>query len=225
MPWNPDQYNQFEKQRSEPFDDLLALVNCRPNLRVIDLGCGTGALTRRLADTLPESDVLGIDTSPEMLAQATPQVRPGLRFEQAALEAVTGQWDLVFSNAAIHWVEDHHALIPRLLGLVAPGGQLALQMPSNHNSFAHLALRAVASEAPFRAALNGWNRVAPVLPIDQYAELLYAHGGENLTVFEKVYPHVLENAEAVMNWIRGTTLVPYLERLPAGLHALFMSRY
>src|SRR5689334_2351881 len=96
MPWDPDRYLQFREERYATFADLLALINVRPGLRVIDLGCGGGELTRRLADALPDSDVLGIDTSPEMLARAAEYARPGLRFEQRALEHVTGAWDLVF---------------------------------------------------------------------------------------------------------------------------------
>src|ERR671939_563755 len=98
MPWNPTQYHQFQKDRFAPFEDLFTLVNVRPRMTVIDLGCGTGELTRRLADGLPESDVLGIDSSPEMLERARAQEeREGLRFEQAAVEEISGAWDLVFS--------------------------------------------------------------------------------------------------------------------------------
>ncbi len=225
MPWNPERYHQFEQERSAPFDDLLQLIERREGLDVIDLGCGTGELTRRLADYLPESNVLGIDSSPEMLAKASALERPGLRFERGQIEMATDQWDLVFSNAAIQWVDDHPTLIPRLLGLVKPGGQLVVQLPSNHDSFAHRAIMATAGEQPFREALNGWTRPSPVLPLDHYAELLYANGGRKLTVFEKVYPHVLENAEAVRDWTRGTALVPYMERLPEALHASFLERY
>jgi trans-aconitate 2-methyltransferase len=225
MPWNPDRYHQFEQERSAPFDDLLKLVECRPGLDVVDLGCGTGELTRRLADALPDSNVLGLDSSPEMLARAASQARPGLRFEHAQIENVTGQWNLVFSNAAIQWVDDHPVLIPRLLKMVKAGGQLVVQLPSNHDSFAHRAILETASESPFRKAFGGWVRQTPVLPLEQYADLLYANGGRSLTVFEKVYPHVLENAEAVRDWTRGTALVPYLERLPEALHTPFLERY
>ena len=225
MPWNPDTYRQFEKERSAPFEDLLNLIECRNGLDVIDLGCGTGELTRRLAKELPNSNVLGIDNSPQMLAKALPLMGKGLRFEQAQLESVAGQYDLVFSNAAIQWVPDHHALIPKLMSLVRPGGQLVVQLPSNHKTFSHTAIIETASEAPFRDALNGWTRQPPVLLVGQYAELLYKHGGRNLTVFEKVYPHVLENADAVREWTKGTALVPYLEKLPADLHSAFLERY
>src|SRR5215475_6304860 len=99
MPWNPDRYHKFQAERFAPFDDLMALIECRENLSVIDLGCGTGELTRRLADALPNSDVIGIDSSAEMLARAASQVRPGLRFAQQNIEEIEGQYDLVFSHA------------------------------------------------------------------------------------------------------------------------------
>jgi trans-aconitate 2-methyltransferase len=225
MPWDPDRYHQFQDERAAPFNDLLTLVHVRPGLRVIDLGCGTGELTRRLAGALPASDVLGLDSSPEMLRRAAEQERPGLQFAQGRIEDVTGAWDLVFSNAAIHWVDDHATLVSRLLGLVRPGGQLVVQLPSNHNHPSYVFIREIAGEEPFRTALDGWVRQSPVLSIDGYAELLYRHGGPDLIVFEKIYPHILADADALADWTSGTVLVPYFERLPPELHAPFMERY
>jgi trans-aconitate 2-methyltransferase len=225
VPWNPEQYHQFQKDRFAPFEDLFALVEVRAQMSVIDLGCGTGELTGRLKERLPESDVLGVDSSEEMLRRAREQERDGLKFKQASIEEVEGAWDLVFSHAAIHWVENHRALIPRLLSLVRPGGQLAVQLPSNHTHPSHTLIEEITLQEPFRAALNGWTRTSPVLPINEYAELLYAHGGSQITVFEKVYPSLLENSDAVAEWTKGTTLVPYLERLPESLYEPFMQRY
>ncbi len=225
MPWNPDRYHQFQSQRAAPFEDLVALIKVRVGLRVIDLGCGTGELTRRLADMRPESDVVGIDSSPEMLARAEQHARPGLRFECGAIESVSGTWDLVFSHAAIHWVADHDTLIPRLFGLVRPGGQLAVQMPSNHNHPTHRLITQIASEPPFREALDGWTRHSPVLSIEDYAALLYDCGAQDMIVFEKIYPHVLENADAMADWTAGTALVPYFERLSDSMQETFMQEY
>src|SRR5215510_10620625 len=98
MPWDPNLYHKFESERSAPFYDLLALVDARPNLKVVDLGCGTGELTRKLADTLPNSDVTGIDSSPQMLDKADSIQLPGLVFEQGDQATLTGDWDLIFSN-------------------------------------------------------------------------------------------------------------------------------
>jgi trans-aconitate 2-methyltransferase len=98
-------------------------------------------------------------------------------------------------------------------------------MPSNHNHPTHRYITDLAAESPFREALNGWSRHSPVLTIDRYAELLHAHGAQELTVIEKVYPHLLPDADAVAEWTRGTALIPYLERLPADLEAAFLDRY
>jgi trans-aconitate 2-methyltransferase len=120
---------------------------------------------------------------------------------------------LIFSNAALQWSDDHERLIPYLFNRLAPGGQIVVQMPSNHNSTAHLSIIQAAKQQPFASALGGWTRQSPVLPIEAYAELLFREEAQEILVFEKVYPHVLENADAVVDWISGTALVPYFERL------------
>ena len=213
MPWNPDLYHKFQSERSAPFHDLLALVDVRPRLKVIDLGCGTGELTRQLADQLPESEVNGLDSSPEMLTNAASFQRPGLVFVKGDQSALTGEWDLIFSNAALQWSENHAELIPSLYRKLAPGGQIAVQVPSNHDHISHRIYRETANEEMFKFLLNGYQRYSPVLKIDDYARILFNCGAEQITVFEKVYPHVLEDSDAVVEWISGTALVPYFERL------------
>jgi trans-aconitate 2-methyltransferase len=221
MPWDPKQYHKFQAERSAPFFDLLRLVEVRPNLNVVDLGSGTGELTRQLADTLPNSDVTGLDSSTQMLekaqafASADPStaLRTSLHFKQGDQARLTGEWDLIFSNAALQWSENHAELIPYLYERLKPGGQLAVQVPSNHNHISHQLYRETAGEEPFQSILNGFQRYAPVLSIDEYARLFFACGAENIIVFERVYAHVLEDAEAVVEWISGTALVPYFERL------------
>ena len=225
MPWDPQQYHKFQSERFAPFEDLVRLVTIRPGLRVVDLGCGTGELTRRLADMLPESEVVGLDSSPQMLERAQQQARPGLRFEQGPIQELSGEWDLIFSHAAIQWVDDHEALIPRLLSHVRPGGQIAIQQPNNIGHVSHLMIQQVAAEEVFRSALGGWTRQWPQLTAERYAELLFANGAEDLTVFEKIYPHVMPDSDAVVEWTRGTALVPYLERLPEALREPFLDRY
>ncbi len=215
MPWNPEQYHKFQSERSAPFYDLLKLVEIRPQLKAIDLGCGTGELTRVLADTLPESDVTGLDSSLQMLdaARAASYSSSNLRFEQGDLSELTGSWDLIFSNAAIQWCEDHEKLIPYLFSKLNHGGQLCVQIPSNHNHISHLLIRETAKEAPFNKILNGFERIAPVLSIEQYTKILFEQNAKNIIVFEKIYPHILENSDAVVEWISGTALVPYFEKL------------
>jgi trans-aconitate 2-methyltransferase len=213
MPWDPKQYHKFQAERSAPFFDLLALVEIRPDLKVVDLGCGTGELTRHLAQALPDSNVTGLDSSPTMLEKAAAYADTGLHFEQGDQSQLTGEWDLIFSNAALQWSENHEELIPSLYEKLLPGGQLAVQVPSNHNHISHQIYRETATEEPFRSVLNGFQRYAPVLSIDEYARLFFECGAENIVVFEKVYPHILGDADAVVEWISGTALVPYFERL------------
>lgn len=216
MPWNPDQYHKFQAARSAPFEDVAALVTVRDGLRAVDLGCGTGELTRKLADRLPRCTMLGLDNSPEMLAKAAPHARDGVRFELGSVEdfAAGGEtYDLVFSHATLHWIPDHPRLFPALLARVRAGGQFVVQMPSNFNHIAQRLVVDIALEEPFRAWLGGFVRYSPVLPIDDYAALLFAAGFENITVFEKIYPQVHETSDGVAEFTKGSVLVPYLERL------------
>jgi trans-aconitate 2-methyltransferase len=213
MPWNPDQYHKFQSQRAAPFYDLLALVDARPNLKVIDLGCGSGELTRQLADKLPNSHVTGLDSSPQMLDKAASFANSNLVFQQGDQSTLTGEWDLIFSNAALQWSENHTELIPHLFDKLKPGGQLAVQVPSNHNHISHQVYRETAEDDMFKFILQGFQRYAPVLSIDNYSRILFDCGAEDINVFEKIYPHVLEDSDAVVEWISGTALVPYFERL------------
>ncbi|MDA2919811.1 methyltransferase domain-containing protein [Desulfobacterota bacterium AH_259_B03_O07] len=225
MSWDPYCYNKLHKERLEPFEDLLKLVKKREGLKVIDLGCGTGETTSMLADKLPGSRIVGIDSSPDMLKKATEWVRPGLTFEMRSIENLSGKWDLIFSNAAIHWLDKHDELVPKFFSHINPGGQLVIQIPSNQNHPSQTLLSKVAQEDPFRDALDGWVRVSPVLQIHEYADLLYLNNGTNIIVFEKVYPHVLKDVDAVVNWMRGSALIPYLERLPNKFHDSFLESY
>ncbi|HSP06781.1 MAG TPA: methyltransferase domain-containing protein [Acidobacteriota bacterium] len=225
MPWNPECFVRFRQERYAPFDDLVRLVRVRPGLDAIDLGCGPGELTSRLSDLLPRSSVVGIDSSAAMLEKAQSLSRPGLRFELRPIEQMKGDWDLVFSHAAIQWVDDHRSLIPKLFSHVRPGGQLVVQVPANHD---HPVLRLIvetAAEPPFQDAMGGWHRESPVLPLQEYGEILYAMGGKDLTILEKVYPHVLQDSDALADWTSGTALVPYMERLPKELHEPYMMEY
>lgn len=213
MPWNPDLYHKFQAERSAPFYDLLTLVDVRSNLQVIDLGCGSGELTRRLADKLPNSRVTGLDSSPQMLEKAGSFVRRGLVFQQGDQSTLTGEWDLIFSNAALQWSENHVELIPYLFDKLKPGGQIAVQVPSNHNHISHQIYRETAEEDMFKFILQGFQRYSPVLTIENYSRILFNCGAEEINIFEKIYPHILENSDAVVEWISGTALVPYFERL------------
>jgi trans-aconitate 2-methyltransferase len=159
--WNPDQYARFQAERSQPFFDLVGLVRARPGMRVVDLGCGTGQLTAEMHRRLGARETLGVDSSSAMLAQAGAFAGEGVRFEQADLRDLAarpqsaGAFDLVLSNAALQWVPEQAAVIEGLTGLLAPGGQIAIQVPSNEEHASHATAREVAAEEPFRTALGG----------------------------------------------------------------------
>jgi trans-aconitate 2-methyltransferase len=224
--WDPAQYERFRDERSQPFFDLVALVQPRPGMRVVDLGCGTGELTALLHGRLAARETVGLDASAAMLEQTRPRAGGGLRFETGDIAAWDGRgFDLVFSNAALHWVEDHDELFTRLRRALADGGQLAVQVPANHEHPSQTVAVAVAREAPFRPAFRGWARVSPVLPPAAYAELLERLGFAAQHVRLQVYGHRLDSREEVVEWLLGTTLAAYRERLEPALWDEFLARY
>lgn len=228
MAWNPSVYNKFKEERYAPFYDLQSLIKIKPGLTVIDLGCGTGELTRKLADQLPGADILGIDSSAEMLEASRAYAGKNLRFQQTDIATKIQEaekYDLVFSNAALQWLDDHKNLFTHIITLLKQGGQLAVQVPSNHDHFTHITLQELAATEPYQTALGGWSRLPSVLTIDQYSQLLFDNGCKEITVFEKVYPHVLKDAAAIYDWISGTAILRYLEKLPENLREGFTSAY
>lgn len=225
--WSPAQYAKFRDERAQPFYDLLALVQPQPDMRVVDLGCGPGELTRVLHDTLGARETVGVDNSPAMLEKAAAFAGEGLRFEHADLGAFSapGAFDLVFANAALQWSPDHPALLARLTASLAPGGQLAVQVPANDDAPSHALAGVVASESPFREALGGYTRISPVLAPEAYATLLNQLGYAPQTVRMQVYGHTLGSREEVIEWVRGTWLTAYERRLPAEMWPAFLARY
>ena len=225
-PWDPARYGRFAAERSAPFHDLLALVRPVPGGRVVDLGCGSGELTAQLHRSLGAAETVGLDSSAAMLQRAWPLAGDGLRFQRGDIAAFdAGGWDVVFSNAALQWVPDHGWLLPRLAGLLAPGGQLAVQVPANHDHPSHRLAVELAEEAPFRAALGGWRRLVPVQAPEWYATLLDRLGFDAQHVRLQVYLHRLAGPESVVEWVRGTLLTDYQRRLPPALFDAFLARY
>lgn len=228
--WNPNQYDRFKAEREQPFYDLAALVQRQPGMRVVDLGCGDGRLTAWLHRELEASETLGIDSSEEMLAKSEAHAGEGVSFQKMdildAPDAYAGQFDLLYSNAALQWILGHETLFPRITRLVKPGGQFAVQMPANGNAPSHRLAAVVASEEPFRTALDGWVRVDPVQGPEFYSALLRERVGcaEQLVRLQ-VYDHELAETRAAVEWVKGSLLTAYLARLPHELHEQFLARY
>ena len=225
--WDPAQYERFERERAAPFFDLLALVEPCPGGHGVDLGCGTGELTRTLHERTRAGSTLGIDSSRAMLERSARHAGAGLTFELGDIAewAPPAPVDLVFSNAALQWIGNHDELFGRLTTALSPGGQLAVQMPANHDHPSHLVAERVAAEEPFRAALGGYVRRSPVLDPERYARMLHRLGYASQHVRLQVYLHLLPQADAVVDWVQGTLLTDYRRRLPEDLYARFLERY
>jgi trans-aconitate 2-methyltransferase len=212
-PWDPSQYDRFRDERRQPFHDLLALVRPVAGGRVVDLGCGTGELTRILHTSCGAGDTLGVDVSAHMLAGTAEIQGGGLHFSLGDIETWEGAgYDLVFANASLQWVADHNRLLARLASALSGGGQVAFQVPANGDHPAHRAIWAVAAEEPFAGALAG--RLPPdhtgnVLPPEAYAVLLHELGFADQHVRLQVYGHLLPSTADVVEWVKGTALTPF----------------
>jgi len=224
--WSPDLYARFGAERAQPFRDLLGLVRPRPGMRVVDLGCGTGELTAEAHRVLGARETLGLDSSPAMLERARPLAGGGLTFLQGDIADFAGEgFDLVLSNAALHWLPGHEALLGRLTRALSPGGQLAVQVPANHDHPSHRLAHQIAREPPFSAALSGYARGTPVLEPEEYARLLFRLGYPEQQVQLRVYGHPLASPAEVVDWVRGTLLTDYQKRLSAELWERYLDAY
>ena len=223
--WDPAKYLEFAGHRLRPALDLLARVPAASPAVVHDLGCGTGNVTRLLLERWPAAAVIGVDGSAAMLAAAraaTPEV--------TWVQADIGSWrsprpaDVVFSNAALHWLNDHPALFPRLVDRLARGGALAVQMPRNHEAPSHTEMVAAAETGPWRERLRPALRARPVAEPAVYHDILAPHVSR-LDVWETEYLHVLEGDNPVVEWTRGSALKPLLDALKEPERSDFLAEY
>jgi trans-aconitate 2-methyltransferase len=229
--WNPDQYERFKSERQQPFDDLLTLCDPVPGGQVVDLGCGTGQLTKTLHADLRAARTVGIDSSDAMLERAmeSNSTVEGLTFEKGDINTWLGEnLNLVFANASLQWVDDHLNLLARMRTALVADGQMAFQVPANYRHPSHIIARQVANESPFIDALDGdipEDRGRFVLSPEVYADLLYELGAKDQVVRMEVYGHELASTDEVVQWVMGTLLTPYRQRLSPELFEAFIDRY
>lgn len=223
--WDPAQYLQFDEQRSRPFFELLARVSAFDPETVVDLGCGPGQLTATLTERWPESDVLGVDSSAEMIQSAREHEKPGLRFAIGDLQdfAAMQPIDVLICNAALQWVDDHRRLLPRFVESLAPGGWLAVQVPGNQEEPSHALLRQLASAPRFSDAIGNIQRREMPSPQGYLADLTALDC--SVDAWETTYLHVLTGDDPVYEWISGTGARPYLQALSGDLRTEFISKY
>ncbi len=225
MPWDPAQYLKFAGQRLRPAIDLLSRIDAEDPAEVYDLGAGAGNVTRLLQDRWPDAHVTGVDDSEEMLAKAA-AAAPEITWERADLAT----WrpgrpaDLIYSNAALHWIIGHDRLFAALVAALAPGGVLAVQMPRNFSAPSHTAIAEAARSGPWRTRLEPLLRPAPVADPAFYFDLLVPRVA-TVDIWETEYLQVLEGDNPVKEWTKGTWLRPLLDALAEPERSGFEAAY
>ncbi|MEI2733214.1 MAG: methyltransferase domain-containing protein [Dermatophilaceae bacterium] len=223
--WDPGQYLTYADERARPFVDLLARVEHADPRLVVDLGAGPGNLTVSLAARWPGAQVVGVDDSPSMVAAARRDHGGPVRFEQADLRDWTppAPVDVLVSNATLHWVPEHLRLLPTLLGSLAPGGVLAVQVPGDFEAPLHVIRRELAATAPYAAHLTDLPNPRSHNPQDYLHAL--APIAETVDAWETTYLHVLSGPDPVFEWTTGTGARPTLAALPPDLRESFAAQF
>jgi trans-aconitate 2-methyltransferase len=223
--WQANQYSLFEAERTRPVRDLLHAAQGATVRAAVDLGCGPGNSTETLLAYASGANVVGIDSSADMIDAARKRL-PQVRFELADISVwnEAGPYDLILANASLQWVPDHETLLPRLVATLAPGGRLAIQMPDNLDEPAHRLMREVAASGPWRERLAGSERT-----LRHDAQWYYARlkpHCERVDVWRTTYHHPLAGGiDAVIEWFKGSALRPLLAKLEADEQAAFLDRY
>lgn len=215
MAWDPAQYLAYGDLRLRPGLDLLARVPVEAPDRVVDLGCGPGNLTLALADRWPGAEVAGLDTSEEMLGRADElDVDRRVSWMPGDLATWTAahRVDVVFSNAALHWVDDHPRVLQHWLSQLSPGGAVAVQMPSNFDEPSHTSVAEVVDAGAWTSRLRPRLLDHPVLPPHRYHRLLRPVT-QHLDMWETTYWQALTGQDPVLEWVRGSLLRPLLAEL------------
>ena len=213
MTWDPSQYLKFADHRLRPAVDLLNRIDLDSPSVVYDLGAGTGNVTELLANRWPKSRIMGVDTSEEMLRAAAKRAS-NIEWQVSDI----GSWsprepaELIFTNAALHWIPDHQELLTRLLSSVTPTGVFAIQMPRNFGARSHISISEAALSGPWRSKLEPLLRPAPVEPPPFYIDIL-SPICSSLDVWETEYQQVLKGKNPVKEWTKGTWLKPLLDAL------------
>lgn len=228
MPWNPEIYNQFKNIRYQPFFDLSDLISHENLQNAIDIGCGTGEQTHILSQKFDNVKFLGIDSSLEMLAKSKEFESANLNFKLVSVEEFiqsNQKYNLIFSNAALQWLDNHEELFPKLIDHLTENGQFAVQMPMQADNVLNQILLELVQELPFSEYLSGWKRKPTMLSIDEYAQIMFDGGLKEIQIIQKVYPIIADDAEKLFDFISGSTLIPYMERLSEDQQEIFVSEF
>jgi trans-aconitate 2-methyltransferase len=220
--WDDAQYLKFADERTRPARELLARVPVATPRRVVDLGCGPGNSTELLLERWPEAEIRGVDSSAEMLERARHDL-PNVEWVQADASVFDpGEVDVLFANALLQWLPEHERLVPRLFERVQPGGALAFQVPRNFEEPSHRLMRETLGPWAERTA-NVRSRSTIASPAFYYD--LLAPAARSVDIWQTTYEHVMTDAAAIVEWVKGTGLRPYLEALTPSERPLFLEAY
>ncbi len=232
MSWDPRQYLKFEGERLRPALDLLARVPQSAPRAIVDLGCGTGNVTRVIGERFPAASIVGVDGSAAMLAKARESTAGDPRF--SFVEADLAAWmppapvELVYSNAALHWLPDHARLFARAMAMVDSGGTLAVQMPDNFDAPSHTTIAQLASSERWRSRLGALVREAPVAPALDYFRWLSPLSTVLdiwTTEYLQLLPAGVGGVHPVAAWTKGTWLTTFLAELDGDEQREFLAQY
>lgn len=222
--WSSDQYTVFENERTRPARDLLAAVPLEKVAHAVDLGCGPGNSTELLVQRYPDARVEGLDSAPDMIEKAKKRL-PDTDFTLADLAdwAPPSSVDLIYANAVFQWVPDHVRVLQRLLGALPGGGALAVQMPDNLGEPSHVAMADVARLPEFEASRAAFGTRDAIPAVRDYVEALddLAH----VDIWRTTYHHRLDGPQAIVEWVKGTGLRPFLDPLDEAGRAAFEAAY
>lgn len=219
--WNSNQYTKFENERTQPSVDLIHRINITPE-SVLDIGCGPGNSTHQLHEYFPAADIVGIDSSDNMLDKAKISY-PELKFQKCVIPDQLdqiGSFDLIFSNACLHWISDHKSLLPKLMDKLNHGGMLAVQMPLVQNAMFYKALDKLVSNDRWKklSSIKNFHNLSP----DETYDIL-SGVSKKVTMWDTTYYHIVPSYNSVIDWYKGSGLRPYLEALSQKEEAEFIS--
>ncbi len=223
--WNPAQYLRYGSERLRPALDLMSRIQVESPETVYDLGCGTGTITGILKERWPDAKVTGVDSSASML-ELTQDVETGVYWQHSDLN----HWqpesaaDVVYSNAALHWLDGHEQLFPRLMEAVKPGGVLAVQMPENFGAPSHTSIADTVREGAWAERLAPFQREHPVAEPAFYYDMV-SQMSSSVDMWETTYMHILEGEDPVVEWTKATMLRPLFDNLNDEEEAAFLKSY
>ncbi|ORX50658.1 Trans-aconitate 2-methyltransferase [Piromyces finnis] len=212
--WDAELYNRFEKDRTLPSIDLVNSISLKNPRKIIDIGCGIGNSTIVLKNKFVNAQIIGIDSSDDMLIKAKNDY-PELEFikldAEKELDLLKEKYDIVYSNACIQWIPDHKNLIFKLFNILSNNGMLAIQIPQHEKHPMHKIIQKVAES-------NKWcNKFKNIKQLYIVSEEEYYNIFSNITnefrIWETTYFHIMPSHQSIVEWYKGAGLRPYMEQL------------